>query len=150
MMGVREEHLASEQAAWSAFLEAVHAVPSDRLDERTVVPGWSVKDLVWHNGRWAALAIEQLEAIAGGPFVDPFEGFDDAHWDRVNQEIVDEGRALTFDEILAAVEAARARARQGWSSLAEIDERRAGLFADETFIHYQDHTAEIRAWLEAV
>jgi len=35
-----------------------------------------------------------------------------------------------------------------WSSLPEVDEERAGLFADETSTHYEEHAADIRAFLD--
>lgn len=147
-MGVREEQLERERTAWEAFLAAVGEVPAERLDDRTVVPGWSAKDLVWHNGGWAGFVGDQLQGMVGAPFVDPFEGHDDAHWDAVNEEMVREGRAMSFDEVLAEAERQRAGAREVWSSLPEVDEQRAGLFADETSIHYDEHAAEIRAFLE--
>jgi len=147
-MDLREEHLDCERTAWEAFLAAVGEVPADRLDDRSVVPGWSVKDLVWHNGGWAGFVGEQLRAMAGGTFVDPFAGHDDAHWDSVNEEMVREGRAMSFDEVLAAAERSRAGAREVWSSLPEIDEQRAALFADETAVHYDEHTGDIRAFLD--
>lgn len=147
-MDLREEHLERERTAWEAFLAAVGEVPAERLDDRTVVPGWSAKDLVWHNGGWAGVVGEQLRAMMGAPFADPFAGYDDAHWDAVNEEMVREGRAMSFDEVLAAAERRRAEAREVWASLPELDELRAGLFADETFVHYDEHAAEIRAFLE--
>ena len=147
-MDLREEHLERERTAWEAFLGAVGEVPADRLDERSVVPGWSVKDLVWHNGGWAGFVGEQLRAMIGGAFVDPFAGHDDAHWDAVNERMIREGRAMSFDEALAAAERSRAEARDAWSSLPEVDEERAGLFADETSTHYEEHAADIRAFLD--
>jgi len=147
-MDLREEHLERERTAWEAFLAAVGEVPADRLDDPSVVPGWSVKDLVWHNGGWAGFVGEQLRAMVDGPFVDPFAGHDDAHWDRVNEEMVREGRAMSFDAVLASAERSRAEARDVWSSLPEVDEQRAGLFADETSIHYDEHAADIRAFLD--
>jgi hypothetical protein len=146
-MGTREEHLEREQAAWEAFLAVVATVPADRLDDRSVVPGWSAKDLIWHSAGWATFAAEQLEEMVDGPFADPFEGVEAAHWDKVSEAMVEEGRALTFDEVMTAAEAARASMRTVWSSLPEIDDDRARLFAEETFLHYDDHAAEIRRYL---
>ena len=55
---------------------------------------------------------------------------------------------MSFDAVLASAERSRAEARDAWSTLPEIDEQRAGLFADETSIHYDEHTADIRAFLD--
>jgi hypothetical protein len=43
----RDELLEREHASWSAFEAAVGRVPPDRRAVDGVVPGWSVKDLIW-------------------------------------------------------------------------------------------------------
>ena len=44
----RDELLEREHASWSALEAAVGRVPADRRAVDGVVPGWSVKDLLWH------------------------------------------------------------------------------------------------------
>src|SRR5436309_5567478 len=70
---MREEYLAKEQASWDAFLQSVEAVPEEGRTDPTVVPGWSVQDLVWHCAGWAGFAGDHLEQMRDGTFVDPFE-----------------------------------------------------------------------------
>src|SRR5205823_4169092 len=46
VMSVQDELAEKERAAWRAFMDAVDRLPPDRFDERSVVPGWSAKDLM--------------------------------------------------------------------------------------------------------
>ena len=58
-----QELLEREEAAWAEFVAEVNRVPEHRRGEEGVVPGWSVNDLVFHNGRWAGVAAEKLGSI---------------------------------------------------------------------------------------
>jgi hypothetical protein len=149
-MGIREEYLEKEWGAWDALRAVLASVPADRLDDRTVVPGWSAKDLVWHCAGWATFAVDELERGAEGPFANPFSAHDEAHWDGVSQEMVDRGRVLTYAAVLAAAETQRERVRRTWSSMAEVDGDRARWFAEETFGHYDEHAGQIRRWLDTL
>ena len=143
----REELAQKESDAWDAFLGVVATVPDDRRVSEGVVPGWSVKDLVWHCAEWTRFAGEHFEQMKEGTFVDPFAGVDDAHWDAVSQTMVDEARTMTWEEILACAEVRRTRARAVWESLPAIDDVAAHWLAEETFDHYDQHAEEIRAFL---
>jgi hypothetical protein len=46
-----------------AFLAVLDSVPASRREDPSVVPGWSVKDLICHNAAWAAFAADELEPI---------------------------------------------------------------------------------------
>jgi hypothetical protein len=142
-----EELARKESEAWDAFLGVVSTVPADRRESEGVVPGWSVKDLVWHCAEWARFAGDHLEQMKDGTFVDPFAIGDDAHWDAVSQTMVDEARTMTWEEILAGAEVRRTRARAVWESLPAIDDAAAHWFGEETFDHYDQHAVEIRAFL---
>ncbi len=147
-MATREELAQAERDAWQAFMEVASRVPQDRRDDRTVVPGWSAKDLVWHNAYWALFGAEELARQAGAPFVDPFAGGGDDDTDRENAEQVESGRALTWDEVLARAEQQRARVHELWSSLDEVSDEAAAFFAEESSIHYDEHREEIERFLE--
>ena len=60
------ELLKREEAAWTEFVAEVGRVPEHRRGDGGVVPGWSVNDLVFHNGRWASVAAAKLEVIRDG------------------------------------------------------------------------------------
>ena len=121
-------------------------MPRERLETEGVVPGWSVKDIVWHCAGWARFAADHLESIGAGTFRDPFEGLPDTHWDAVSQEMIDESRDMTFDEVRSRAEEARERVRGVLSSLPTVDELATQWFSDETFDHYDEHALEIRAF----
>ena len=147
-MATREELAQAERDAWRSFMDVVAQVPEDRRDERTVVPDWSVKDLVWHNAYWARFGAEELARQAGATFVDPFAGDNDDETDRENAEQVESGRALTWDEVLVQAEQQRARVHELWSSLGEVSDEAAAFFAEESSIHYDEHREEIERFLE--
>ncbi len=149
MLISRDELTAAERQAWDAFMALVDRVPPERRDLREVVPGWSVKDLVWHNAGWAFFSAEELTKLDGRPFVDPFEGHDDETVEQENAEQLERGRALTWDSMLSEVEAMRARAHELWAGLSELTPEAAGWFAEETSVHYEEHGEEIDRFLEA-
>jgi Mycothiol maleylpyruvate isomerase N-terminal domain len=144
----RDDLAKRENESWRALLTEVEAVPVGRRDVEGVVPGWSVKDLVWHCGGWARFSADHLEALGDGPFTDPFDGVPDEHWDRVSQEMIEESRRMSFQDVLRGAEESRARARSVWSALPVVSEEAARFFAGETSEHYDEHRAEIRAFRE--
>jgi len=145
----REELAAAERTAWTEFLALIARVPEDRRDVREVVPGWSVKDLMWHNAGWALFAAEELQKMDGGPFTDPFDAHDDDHWDRVSAAQVESGRTLDWDQTLAECEARRARVHEMWAGLGDVVPAAADWFSEETAVHYREHAEEIERFLEA-
>ncbi len=144
----KEELAQSERDAWQRFMDVVARVPADRRDDRTVVPGWSVKDLVWHNGYWALYGAEEVTKQQGQPFADPFEGADEEETDRENAEHVESGRALSWDEVMATADQQRTRVHELWSALGEVGDEAATFFSEETSVHYDEHTEEIELFLQ--
>jgi len=147
-MDRRDELAKREAESWGAFRAEVEAVPSDRREVEGVVPGWSVKDLVQHCGGWARFSADQLEAIGSGTFTDPFDGVPDEHWDRVSQEMIEESRRMSFEDVLRGAEESRARVRSVWSALSNVTEEAERFFAEETSEHYDEHRAEVQTFRE--
>jgi len=135
-----EELLQREDQAWTAFVDAFAAVPDDRRDDEGVVPGWSTKDLVWHCGYWAGYVGEALEAIGRG------QTLPDQDWDAVNDLVIQEGRGMAWDEIILQSEHNRERARAALKALSTVTDEALEEFTGETFEHYEEHAAEIRAF----
>ena len=135
-----EELLQREDQAWSAFVDAFAAVPDDRRDDEGVVPGWSTKDLVWHCGYWAGYVGDALEKIGRG------ETLEDQNWDAMNDAVIVEGRGMAWDEVIVQSEHNRERARAALRALPSITEAALEEFTGETFEHYEEHAAEIRAF----
>ena len=84
-----------EDRAWLAFVDAFSLVPDARREDEGVVPGWSVKDLVWHCGYWTGYVADLVERAARGDGPAP-----DQDWDGVNALVIEEGRGMTWDEII--------------------------------------------------
>ena len=141
MTDEREQLLRREAEAWSAFLEAVDRVPTELRTVPDVVPGWSVVDLAFHNGKWAELAGTQLEQKAAGTFVD--EDQPDEVWQGMNDAWAEESKTLSWEQAVAIAEAGRMKARTALEALGEVDGAAASAFTDETFDHYPEHTDEI-------
>lgn len=146
-MATHEELAQAERDAWRSFMDVVAQVPEDRRDERTVVPDWSVKDLVWHNAYWALFGAEEVTRQSGAAFVDPFSAHDDALTDAENAEQVEAGRVLSWDEVLAQADQQRTRVHELWSALGEVSDEAAAFFAEETSVHYEEHAEEISRFL---
>ncbi len=137
----REEMLAREDVAWKAFVASVDALPEDRRDVEGVVPGWSAKDLAWHNGYWAGYVADVLEAIGAGNPVPA-----DQDWDALNDQVIVDGRAMSWDDIWTRSEENRSRARAALAALTEVTAAAEEEFSGETYEHYEEHTAEVAAF----
>lgn len=139
----REELLEREDEAWLDFKAAFLSVPPDRREVEGVVPGWSTHDLVWHCAYWAADVADVLERLRRGD-PEPEEGDTDSR----NAEILAEGRGTTWDEAVLRTEPSRERVRAALSALGDLPEAAVELFTEETFEHYEEHGAQIRAFSE--
>jgi hypothetical protein len=148
MMSTREELIEAERRDWAAFMSLVDRVPPQRRDANEVVPGWSVKDLVWHNAGWALFSAEELQRQDGAAFVDPFSAQDAAYTDAENDSQLDAGRRFPWDAALAEVESMRERAHVLWAGLGELSPEAAAFFAEETTVHYREHAEEVERFLE--
>jgi hypothetical protein len=74
------------------------------------------------------------------------EDVPDEHWDRVSQEMIEESRRMSFEEVLRGAEESRARARSVWGAVSTVSEEAADFFAGETSEHYDEHRAEIQTF----
>lgn len=142
----REQLLEKEADAWKAFLDAAEQVPDEMRTVPEVVPGWSVVDLAFHNGKWAELAGTHLEAMAAGTFVDDEQP--EEVWQALNDEYAAESKSLSWEQAVATAEAARMKARTALEALSEVDDAAATWFTDETFDHYVQHTEEVARFAE--
>src|SRR5262245_41056887 len=114
-MTTPEELLAKEDESWSEFVDAFDAISEDARDVEGVVPGWSTKDLVWHCGYWAGYVADVLDRIGRGE-----SGDDDQDWDAFNAIVIQEGRAMHWDEIIVRSEQNRVRAREALRRLTTL------------------------------
>jgi hypothetical protein len=145
-MPTREELLAREASAWEAFERAVGRVTPQDRERPDALERWSVKDLVWHCAYWADFCAAALERIGEGPFVDPFAEQDDEVWDAENAQVAEASATMTWDRVAEGAAAARARVRA--SIGIDAGEPRASFFGDETFVHYDEHSAHVTAFAD--
>jgi hypothetical protein len=142
----RQQLLDREAASWEALMGAVARVPEPRRTEPGVVPGWSVADLVWHCGYWVDDAARRIELIAAGR---PEPEEPEAVWQKTNDEVAEQSKAMSWDEVVERSEAARERIRTVFAALSDVPPAAESEFVDETLGHYDEHAVEIRRFVEA-
>ena len=147
MIKDRDELLKREEAAWAEFVAEVGRIPEHRRGDDGVVPGWSVNDLVFHNGRWAGVAAEKLTIIGRG---EP-SGEDDPDpvWQGKNEMWAAESKSMTYQEAMAKALEDRKAARAALEALDDITDEAASWFIEETYDHYQEHTEEISRYADS-
>ena len=145
-MAETKDLLAREEEAWGRMWAAVERVPRGDRTREGVVGDWSVQDMVWHCARWADFCGEHLEIMRRGNWSDPFEAESDAYWDRMNQDIADASKAMAWDDVTTGAAAGRERARAALAGLVEVDDVAATWFAEDTYVHYDEHEEHIAAF----
>ena len=133
--------LARIDEAWRQLFVALDDIPEDRLSDPGVIGDWSLKDLFGHLAFWDEHAIREIErALAGLPRQD-----DD--WQAMNEADHAARRDHTLPEQRAAMHRAHAALVERLESVAGIE---AGpidaAIRPDTYEHYEDHAADIRAW----
>ena len=141
-----QELLKREEAAWAEFVAEVGRVPEGKRGELGVVPGWSVNDLVYHNGRWAGVAAEKLAII--GRKQPPGEEDPEPVWQGKNELWAAESKSMTYEEAMAKALADRKAAREALEALDEVTDEAASWFTEETYDHYQEHTEEVSRYAD--
>ena len=137
-----EEMLGREDEAWRGFAEAVGSVPPERRDVEGVVPGWSAHDVVWHVGYWAGYAADVIERDRAGE-----TDLEPAGSQLDDDEVLAAGRRMSWDEVVGYAQQSHERVRAAFSSSSDPGEAAVRWFTEDTFDHYDEHAAEIRAFL---
>jgi hypothetical protein len=144
----RDELLKREEEAWTEFVAEVGRVPEHLRRNEGVVPGWSVNDLVYHNGKWAGVAAEKLGAI-GAPGSAGEEDADEV-WQGKNELWAAESKSMLYQEAMSRALTDRAAAREALTALPEVTDEAASWFKEETFDHYQEHTEEVSRFADSL
>jgi hypothetical protein len=133
------------ERSWQAWVDAVEGIPDERLAE-SAVGHWSTKDLIGHVAFWEDWVIGDCQRILAG---EPESGGD---MDAVNQGQVEESKNASVAEQKRYRDEAHARLM---AFLATIPGD-TPLFPDlvkalewETYAHYDEHAAQVRAWRTA-
>jgi hypothetical protein len=138
------------EAAWAALRESYAGVPESKLVEPGVVDDWSVKDVLAHVTTWEQEALRHLPLIIAGGRPPRYAA--QGGIDAFNARATEAGRRLSLAEVLRRRDETHARL------LEFIRSQPAGTFAGQTrarrrlrldtYGHYPEHTAAIRAWWE--
>jgi hypothetical protein len=149
--GQVERLLQQLDAAWTELGDAYAGLADDQLVEPGVVEDWSVKDILAHVTTWEEEALEHLPLIiAGGT---PPRYAQQGGIDAFNARATAAARRRSLAEVLRQREETHARL------VDFIRSQPAGTFGGrtrarrrlrlDTYGHYPEHTAAIRAWREA-
>jgi hypothetical protein len=116
----------------------------EELQDPTLTPeGWSPKDMMFHVGAWAADCARQLERMRLGTWQEPVETVD-----ATNAEWFQLSRTLDLDTVRGELMSGRNRMLQEFGALLEVTPEAQEWFSESGEIHYRNHAAELRSWLE--
>ncbi|MEO8457086.1 MAG: maleylpyruvate isomerase N-terminal domain-containing protein [Chloroflexota bacterium] len=153
-MTKKDTTIAKLERSWTALRSIIESVPESELTAGGVVEDWSIKDIMGHVAFWDARAAATLRASAAGRPSDIPKG-DGPNWvdDWNNREYLarkDKSYTDVRGEWITSHEEAR-------NALAEIPEpaldtkfgkfKVISLFAGDTYTHYDEHAAQVKAWL---
>ncbi|MDQ4044479.1 MAG: ClbS/DfsB family four-helix bundle protein [Chloroflexota bacterium] len=122
-------------------------------DEEMLIPGvvdeWSVRDILAHVAVWDTYAMDALPGILETG-EHPRYDYQDETIDAYNARMTEEKRHLSLDEVREELEETHRRLLEylgtvDASAFAAKDAFRERLAAD-TWDHYPEHAAAIRAW----
>lgn len=130
------------EASWAELMAAIEGLPERRMSAPGVAGGWSVKDVLAHVAYWEGRAIGSVERALAG---EPEPSVSDASVETINhgvyQERADWTVELSLDELHGTHERFMAALRQH----PNID---PDVIGGDTFEHFDEHAADIRAWRE--
>ncbi len=140
MTDERDELLPREEAAWAGFSALAVAIPVEKRDLPELRDGWSPTGVLWHVGAWMERAAGKLEEMVAGTWVpEPID------LDERNAQLLEESRAVAWDEAWSRLAAARGRIRPAFAELPEVDDDARGYFVNDTIEHYAEHGADLAA-----
>jgi hypothetical protein len=139
-------------AAWTALSDSYAGLADAQLVEPGVVDDWSVKDIVAHVTTWEREALEHLPLIIAGGTPPRYAA--QGGIDAFNARATEDGRRLSLAAVLRRRDQTHARLvdfirSQPEGTFGGRTRARRRLRLD-TYGHYPEHTAAIRAWRAAV
>jgi hypothetical protein len=132
------------EARWQAWKAATDGIPEARMGE-PVTGHWTAKDLLGHVAFWDDWVIGHCRRI----LADQPEPDDDM--EAINQGQVEESKQTPVAEQLRYRDEAHARLREFLTTIRDDEAKFARLVEAlewETYKHYDEHAAEVRAWRE--
>lgn len=130
---------------WQAWVDAVEGIPDERLAE-PMTGHWSGKDLLGHVAFWEEWAIEECQRILAG------EANSEEELEPLNQAQVADSKDVPAAEQKTYRDEAHARLMAFLATVPDdtpVFARLVKALEWETYKHYDEHAAEVRAWREA-
>jgi hypothetical protein len=132
-----QQGIVQTESAWSDLLAALDGIPEARIEEPGVVGDWSIRDLLGHIALWDEEGATKVRRLGGGLPVQ-----------RIDFQTINDSEALARSgwsaaEAREAMERAHALLIATLVSHPEIDPAEIAI---DTWEHYADHAAQIRAW----
>lgn len=130
-------------SSWGALLEALDGIPEDRLEEPGAVGEWSLKDVFGHIAFWDEVAVADAKrALANQPDDhNDYQAMNDADYLRRRDRSLPEQRSAMHQAHAALID--YLDDIEGLDAAA-VDKAING----DTYQHYDEHGADIRAWRE--
>lgn len=139
------ELLVQTERRWQAWVDAVAGIPDERLAE-PMTGHWTGKDLLGHVAFWEEWVIDECRRILAG------EPNSEEDLDPLNQAQVDDHKQASAAEQKQYRHEAHARLMAFLATIPEdtpVFPRLVKALEWETYKHYDEHAAEVRAWREA-
>lgn len=139
------ELLDQTERRWRAWVDAVEGIPAERLGE-PMTGHWSGKDLLGHVAFWEEWVIDECRRILAG------EPNTDEDLDPLNQSQAADSMQASAAEQKQYRDEAHARLMAFLGTIPEdtpVFPRLVKALEWETYKHYDEHAAEVRAWREA-
>jgi|SRR6185312_3523863 len=133
----RLEILQDVARTWLDLLKAVRQLNDAQIQAPGTVGDWSVKDVMGHISFWEQHLIDIIEAVDAGNEPERYEEFETVNHDAVAEmadmslEEIREQFMTTHDELMQLLERTPSLSRE--------------LVAGNTYDHYSEHSAAIRA-----
>jgi hypothetical protein len=124
-------------ASWAVWLAVIDGIDPEAIDEAGVCGSWSAKDLIGHVAVWDQEAADTARRETAGEAHPLFD------WRRVNEEEAERRRSSSLEELTARMHAVHADLM---ATLASSPALEASWVADNTYEHYPQHIAQVRAW----
>lgn len=135
------------EGSWRGLIAALAGIPEERLAEPGAVGEWSLKDVMGHVAYWDEQAVAAGERLLRG---EPAEEVD---WQAANEREAARLAGRSAAEQRTNMARAHAAVLDLLRRTPPSDPRHVGLcgcLQGDTFEHYDEHAADIRAWRERV
>ncbi len=132
------EALARTEASWRALVDLASPLSPEILQEPGVTGNWSIKDLLNHIAFWDDNGAATARRLAAGM---AHAGPD---YRVVNDSEAAKRANQTLDQTMSELRAAHERLSH---TLRDLEGFNPAAIAEDTYLHYEEHGAEIESWL---